>query len=71
MLLEFYALFPLCLILVRRTAGHHGLLLLASGAAQVALVSAMHWGLAPGMDDGLLGHARGDVVPVLSDRRAW
>ncbi|HEY1653047.1 MAG TPA: acyltransferase [Acidimicrobiales bacterium] len=46
-LLEFYALFPLCLILVRRTAGHHGLLLLASGAAQVALVSAMHWGLAP------------------------
>ncbi len=46
-LLEFYALFPLCLILVRRTAGHHGLLLLASGAAQVVLVSAMHWGLAP------------------------
>ena len=46
-LLEFYALFPLCLILVRRTAGHHGLLLLASGVAQVVLVSAMHWGLAP------------------------
>jgi peptidoglycan/LPS O-acetylase OafA/YrhL len=46
-LLEFYALFPLCLILVRRTAGHHGLLLLASGVAQLVLVSAMHWGLAP------------------------
>jgi peptidoglycan/LPS O-acetylase OafA/YrhL len=46
-LLEFYAVFPLCLILVRRTAGHHGLLLAASGAAQVVLVSAMHWGLAP------------------------
>jgi peptidoglycan/LPS O-acetylase OafA/YrhL len=46
-LLEFYALFPLCLVLVRRTIGHHGLLLAASGAAQVALVSAMHWGLAP------------------------
>jgi peptidoglycan/LPS O-acetylase OafA/YrhL len=46
-LLEFYALFPLCLILVRRTAGHHRALLLASGAAQIALVSAMHWGLAP------------------------
>jgi peptidoglycan/LPS O-acetylase OafA/YrhL len=46
-LLEFYALFPLCLILVRRTAGHHGRLLLASGAAQVVLVSVMHWGLAP------------------------
>ncbi|HWD53998.1 MAG TPA: acyltransferase [Acidimicrobiales bacterium] len=46
-LLEFYAVFPLSLMLVRRTAGHHGLLLLASGAAQVLLVSAMHWGLAP------------------------
>jgi peptidoglycan/LPS O-acetylase OafA/YrhL len=46
-LLEFYALFPLCLILVRRTAGHHGILVLASGLAQVALVSAMHWGVAP------------------------
>ena len=46
-LLEFYALFPLCLVLVRRTAGHHGLLLLASGLAQVVLVSSMHWGLAP------------------------
>jgi peptidoglycan/LPS O-acetylase OafA/YrhL len=51
-LLEFYALFPLCLILVRRTTGHHGLLLLASGAAQVVLVSAMHWGLAPGWMTG-------------------
>ncbi len=46
-LLEFYALFPLCLILVRRMTGHHGLLLLASGMVQVLLVSAMHWGLAP------------------------
>ena len=46
-LLEFYALFPLCLVLVRRTVGHHGLLLLASGLAQVVLVSSMHWGLAP------------------------
>lgn len=51
-LLEFYALFPLCLILVRRCAGHHGLLLLASGLAQVALVSAMHWGMAPGWMTG-------------------
>ena len=30
-LLEFYALFPLLLVLLRRTAGHHGLVLLASG----------------------------------------
>ncbi len=51
-LLEFYALFPLCLMLVRRTRGHHALLLLASGLAQVALVSAMHWNLAPGWMSG-------------------
>jgi peptidoglycan/LPS O-acetylase OafA/YrhL len=51
-ILEFYALFPLCLMLVRRTAGHHKLLLLASGGAQVVLVSAMHWGLAPGWMTG-------------------
>ena len=47
-LLEFYALFPVCLVLVRRTVGHHGRLLLASALAQVILVSSMHWGLAPG-----------------------
>jgi peptidoglycan/LPS O-acetylase OafA/YrhL len=51
-LLEFYAFFPLCLILVRRTVGHHGALLLASGLAQVVLVSSMHWGLAPGWMTG-------------------
>jgi peptidoglycan/LPS O-acetylase OafA/YrhL len=46
-LLEFYALFPVCLVLVRRTVGHHGRLLLASALVQVILVSSMHWGLAP------------------------
>ena len=33
-LLEFYALFPLLLVLLRKTAGHHGLVLLASGLVQ-------------------------------------
>ena len=51
-LLEFYALFPLCLVLVRRTVGHHGRVLLASGLAQVVLVSSMHWGLAPNFMTG-------------------
>jgi peptidoglycan/LPS O-acetylase OafA/YrhL len=46
-LLEFYAVFPLLLILLRRTAGHHGLLLAASGALQVLIVSLMHWGVLP------------------------
>ena len=51
-LLEFYALFPLLLVLVRRTAGYHGLLLLASGLVQIVLVSTMHWGLVPGFLQG-------------------
>ena len=46
-LLEFYALFPLLLVLLRKTAGHHGLVLLVSGALQLVLVSAMHWNVAP------------------------
>jgi peptidoglycan/LPS O-acetylase OafA/YrhL len=46
-LLEFYALFPLLLVLLRRTAGHHGLVLLVSGALQLVLVSTMHWNVAP------------------------
>ena len=52
MLLEFYALFPLLLVLLRKTAGHHGLVLLASGLVQVVLVSTMHWGLVPGWMQG-------------------
>ncbi len=52
MLLEFYALFPLLLVLLRKTAGHHGLVLLASGLVQIVLVSTMHWGLVPGWMQG-------------------
>jgi peptidoglycan/LPS O-acetylase OafA/YrhL len=51
-LLEFYALFPLLLILLRKTTGHHGLVLLASGLAQLVLVSTMHWGLVPAWMQG-------------------
>jgi peptidoglycan/LPS O-acetylase OafA/YrhL len=46
-LLEFYAVFPLLLMLLRKTMGHHGLLLAASGALQVLIVSLMHWGVFP------------------------
>ena len=46
-LLEFYALFPLLLVLLRRTAGHHGVVLLVSGMLQLVLVSTMHWNVAP------------------------
>jgi peptidoglycan/LPS O-acetylase OafA/YrhL len=46
-LAEFYVLFPLLLLILRRTVGHHGWLLAVSGALQVSLVSVMHWGLLP------------------------
>jgi peptidoglycan/LPS O-acetylase OafA/YrhL len=46
-LLEFYAVFPLLLVLLRRTVGHHGLLLAASAVLQILIVSLMHWGVLP------------------------
>ena len=58
-----------CLILLRRTAGHHGLAAARQrrGADRAGVDHAL--GPGPGVDAGLLGHARGHLVPVLSDRR--
>src|ERR1700722_2454414 len=49
---QFYALFPLLLILLRRTAGHHLALLVGSGAVQVVWISLMHWGVLPSAMQG-------------------
>ena len=68
-LLEFYALFPLLLVLLRKTAGHHGLVLLVSGLVQMVLVSVHALGPAAVVDAGLLGHPRGHLVSVLSGGR--
>jgi peptidoglycan/LPS O-acetylase OafA/YrhL len=46
-LLQFYVVFPFLLALLRRTVGHHTLLLAASGVLQVLIVSLMHWGVLP------------------------
>jgi peptidoglycan/LPS O-acetylase OafA/YrhL len=46
-IMQFYLVFPLVLWLLRRTSGHHGLLLAAVVAAQFLLVTAMHWNLLP------------------------
>jgi peptidoglycan/LPS O-acetylase OafA/YrhL len=51
-LAQFYVFFPLLLMLVRRTDGHHRALLIVSGALQVLLVSLMHWGLLPWWSTG-------------------
>ena len=46
-IMEFYLLFPLVLALLRRTKGHHGLVLAAAVAAQFAMSIGMHWKLLP------------------------
>jgi peptidoglycan/LPS O-acetylase OafA/YrhL len=46
-IMEFYLLFPLVLALLRRTKGHHGLVIAAAVAAQLAMSIGMHWKLLP------------------------
>jgi peptidoglycan/LPS O-acetylase OafA/YrhL len=46
-LMEFYVVFPLLVVLLRRTIGHHGKLLVVCGVAQALIVSLMHWGVLP------------------------
>jgi peptidoglycan/LPS O-acetylase OafA/YrhL len=44
---EFYLLFPLVLWLLRKTTGHHGLLLGVVAAIQVVFTICLHWSLFP------------------------
>ena len=46
-IMQFYLVFPLVLGLLRRTRGHHGLVLAAAILGQVLLTIAMHWQLLP------------------------
>lgn len=46
-LLQFYFVFPAFLALLRRTAGHHVLLLVASGLVQVTYIALMRWAVLP------------------------
>ena len=68
-LLEFYALFPLLLVLLRRTG--RAPRPRAPGERAGADRAGVHHALGPGagLDAGLLGHPRGDLVPVLSGGR--
>jgi len=44
---QFYLVFPLVALLLRRTRGHHGLVLAAAALTQVAMAIATHWSLLP------------------------
>jgi peptidoglycan/LPS O-acetylase OafA/YrhL len=46
-IMQFYLVFPLVLMLLRRTRGHHGLVITAAAAAQAAIAIATHWRLLP------------------------
>jgi peptidoglycan/LPS O-acetylase OafA/YrhL len=46
-IMEFYLVFPLVLMLLRRTKGHHGLVIAAAVVAQFAMSIGMHWELLP------------------------
>jgi peptidoglycan/LPS O-acetylase OafA/YrhL len=80
-IMQFYLVFPLVLVLLRRTRGHHGLVIAVTAAAQVAIAIATHWQLLPSLmeryaqQDGLsylLYLVGGSVVAFhLDEMDAW
>jgi peptidoglycan/LPS O-acetylase OafA/YrhL len=46
-IMQFYVVFPLVLMLLRRTRGHHGLVLAVTAAAQVTISIMTHWNMLP------------------------
>jgi peptidoglycan/LPS O-acetylase OafA/YrhL len=46
-IMQFYLVFPLLLLVLRRTRGHHGVVLAVAAAAQITMSVAAHWQLLP------------------------
>ena len=46
-IMQFYLVFPLVLMLLRRTTGRHGLVIAVAVLLQVLLVTGMHWEILP------------------------
>jgi len=61
-IMQFYLVFPLVLLLLRRTRGHHGRLIAAVAAAQVAIAITMHWRLLPAL---MLKYGQQDALSYL------
>jgi peptidoglycan/LPS O-acetylase OafA/YrhL len=61
-IMQFYLVFPLVAMLMRRTRGHHGLVVAAAVAAQVAITIATHWRLLPA---GLERYSQQDALSYL------
>ena len=67
-IMQFYLVFPLVLMLLRRTRGHHGLVIAAAAVAQVAIAIMMHWDVLPPL---MIRYGQQDALelPALPDRR--
>ena len=61
-IMQFYLVFPLVLMLLRRTRGHHGLVIAVAAAAQAAIAIATHWHLFPAL---MLRYAQQDALSYL------
>src|SRR3984893_2320265 len=48
-IMQFYLVFPLVLMLLRRTRGHHGLVIAGAAATQVTMSIVTHWQLLPAL----------------------
>ncbi len=46
-IMQFYLVYPLVLMLLRRTRGHHGLVIAAAAGAQVTIAILTHWHILP------------------------
>ena len=61
-IMQFYLLFPLLMVLLRRTRGHHGLIVSAAVLAQFGLAILMHWRLLPAL---MMKYEQQDVLSYL------
>ena len=61
-IMQFYLLFPLLMVLLRRTRGHHGLIVAAAVLAQFGLAILMHWRLLPAL---MMKYEQQDVLSYL------
>jgi peptidoglycan/LPS O-acetylase OafA/YrhL len=61
-IMQFYLVFPLVLLLLRRTRGHHGLVIAAAALAQVAIAIGMHWQILPPL---MIRYGQQDVLSYL------
>jgi peptidoglycan/LPS O-acetylase OafA/YrhL len=61
-IMQFYVVFPLVLMLLRRTRGHHGLVLAVAAVAQVTISIMTHWNMLPTL---MVRYAQQDALSYL------